>query len=127
LITPAARLIFSVQDDFGATWARHAPHARAERLVLGDLSAHRDPAGVDRPAFERTEEDGLADAAQAGHEHRLLRVSAAEALEQDLESLELSVAADERGRRGAGIRRVRVGARVQTATLSGFAVLDKAG
>ena len=106
--------------------ADHAPHPRAEDLVLRDLGRDSDPAHGPRTALEGAEEDRLPDAAQAGDEHRLLRIAALQALEEDLEALELGVAPDESGRPGPRIRRKGVLARVQSRTLSNLSVNGKA-
>jgi hypothetical protein len=104
----------------------HAAHPRAEVLVLRDLGRDGDPADGPRAALERAEEDRLPDAPQAGDQHRLLRVAAAQALEEDLEALELGVAPHEGRRPGPRIRRIGVLARVQGRTLSNLSANGKA-
>ena len=86
----------------------------AEARLLGDR-------------LERVEEHGLADASQAGDQHALLGPPALEAGEQDAERVDLLVAAGQRGRPGAGARRVRVPDRVDGATVAtytGFSVIE---
>ena len=86
---PAARRSLSVQVAFGARLeeraAHEAAHPGAELLVPADLRGDRHPAAVQGAALERAEQHRLADAAQTCDQHRLLRIAAAEPLEQDLE------------------------------------------
>lgn len=83
-------------------------HAGAESLVLGDLGFDCDPSLVACALLERAEQHRLADATQPGDQQRLLGVTARKALEQHFECLEFGVAADEGGRPGTGVWRVRL-------------------
>jgi len=89
-------------------------------LVLGDLGLDGDPTTCPGAALEGAQQDGLTDAAQAGDQHRLLGVAAPQPLEQDLEALQLRVAANQGRRRGAGVRGVRVRPRVHDPNFTGF-------
>ena len=100
--TPAARRTRSPHDGLGAAWksARRTsapmrgPNGSFLPISAGTVTQPLCSAAV----LERPEQHGLADAAQAGDQHRLLGVAVPQPLEQDLEALELGVAADEHGR-----------------------------
>lgn len=78
---------------------------RPELGLVGDLGLGGAEALLLGDRLERVEEHGLADAAQAGDQHALLRPPEREAGEQDAEGLDLLVAAGQG--RGAGSRGAR--------------------
>ena len=87
-------------------------HLGGEGGVLFDFPLDRRPVARLGLVAEHVEQHRLTDAAQPGDDLRLCRVAALESLEQDVEGLDLLVAADERRRLGAGAGGVGVLARV---------------
>ncbi len=92
-------------------------HARPELRALRDLGLDRDPSRQPGALLERPEKNGLAHAAQAGDQQRLLRVAVAEPIQEHLERLKLVVATHERRRTRAGVRRVRIRSRIHPTEL----------
>src|SRR5699024_957585 len=72
------------------------------------LELARAPAGPHRRGTQRTEEHRLAHAPQAGQHDRAFGTSARDALEDDVEGVELLVPARELGRSLAGAGSIRV-------------------
>jgi hypothetical protein len=89
----------------------------AKVFVLGDLRRDRDPPGGAGTALEGAKQNSLANPAEPGDEHRLLRVAAPQPLKEDLEALEFGVAADKCRRWCAGVRGVGIHPRIHSGTL----------
>ena len=75
-----------------------------------NLGIERDPPGHVGLFGERPEQHGLADASQAGDEHRLVGVATQQTIEHHVERLEVLVPAGEGSRPDPGVRRVGIGA-----------------
>ena len=95
----------------------------AQPLVGARLELAGAPVGPHGRAAERVEQDGLADAAQAGQHDRALGAAAGDPLEHDVEGAQLLVATGELGRALARARGVRVRDRVHDRRL--YASLPK--
>jgi hypothetical protein len=93
---------------------------RPELGLVGDLALGGAEARLFGDRLEGVQEHGLADAAQAGDEHALLRPPELEAGEQDAEGLDLLVAAGQRGRARPGPGRVGVADRVDAASVATY-------
>jgi len=87
-------------------------HPPAERHVLGDLGVDGGPAALGGVVFEPAEQHGLAHSAQPGEDHRAFGTAAFQPAEQDVEAVELLVAAHEQRWAGARVGRIRVLPRV---------------
>ena len=69
--------------------------ARREGCVLLDLPLDGRPVASFGLLAKDIQENGLADSAEAGDDHGLFGVAALEALQQDLERIDLTVTADQ--------------------------------
>ena len=87
-------------------------HPPAERHVLGDLGVDGGPVALGGVVFEPAEQHGLAHSAQPGEDHRAFGTAAFQPAEQDVEAVELLVAAHEQRWAGARVGRIRVLPRV---------------
>jgi hypothetical protein len=84
-------------------------HPRTERLVLGDLRLDRNQVTLFLgDVAKRAQQHGLADAAQADHDHRLVAVALLHTAQQHPKRVELRLAAGEIPWFCAGVRGVRV-------------------
>jgi hypothetical protein len=93
---------------------------RPEGGLVGDLGLGGAEALLLGDRLEGVEEHGLADAAQAGDQHALLRPPELEAGEQDAEGLDLRVAAGQGRGAGSSTRRVRVADRVDRRSVATY-------
>ena len=93
---------------------------RPELGLVGDLGLGGAEALLFRDRLEGVQEHGLADAAQAGDQHALLRPPEPEAGEQDAEGLDLLVAAGQSRGAGSGAGRVGVADRVDRASVATY-------
>jgi hypothetical protein len=91
----------------------------AQWLVGAGFELAGSPAASNGGRAERIEEDGLADATQAGEDEGAFGAAAGDAFEDDVESLELAVAAGELGRTLTGAGGVGVADGIHGATVSG--------
>ena len=112
LSTEAARAARSFHRSRGANCssvsARKLAHPRPELGALGDLGLDRGPAAFARALLEAGQKHGLADAAKTRDQHRLLGMSAAESVEQDLKGLQLSVTTYKGRRPRPSVGRIRI-------------------
>ena len=84
----------------------------AQRLVGPGLDLAGAPEPADRLRAQRVEQHGLADAAQAGEDQAALGPAAGDALQHDVEDVQLPAAPGQLGRALAGAGGVRVAYRI---------------
>ena len=96
----------------GSPGAGRRTSGRRSDCVGPGLDLAGAPAGADRHRAQRVEQHGLADAAQAGEHQAALGPAARDPLEDDLERVELAVAAGQLGRPLTGAGGVRVAHRI---------------
>src|SRR6266508_2617361 len=100
--------------------AREPGNQRPELGLVRDLALGGAEALLLRDRLEGVQQYGLADPAQAGDQHALLRPPELEAGEQDAEGLDLLVAAGQGRRPGSGAGCIRVADRVDAASVATY-------
>ena len=84
----------------------------AQRLIGPGLDLAGAPEAADRGRAQRVEQDGLADAAQAGEHQAALGAAAGDPLQHHVEGVQLAVATGQLGRALTGAGCVRVAYRI---------------